>query len=132
MTKKKTLKARLYDSERDIGALKIRIAQLEESNSELLRILACRIDEARSLRAMLRQGEKVISDLDNAIADLPCWTTGDNFQTLADAKELLLTHYRWTDKLDAHLVELAQQYNPDLLRQWQASRKKPQRDEIPF
>lgn len=44
-------------------------------------------------RARIEELEKTNSDLDSAIADLPCWRPGANFATLDDARLLLNTWY---------------------------------------
>ena len=60
------------------------------------------------LRIRIEELEQTLSDLDNAIANLPCWTAGDSFQTLKDATVLLWTWKRWNEKLTA-IIERTEQ-----------------------
>lgn len=51
-----------------------------------------------------------------------------------DVRQLAATKFRLERdaKQYEHLVELVNQYNPELLEQWQASTKQPKRDTLPF
>lgn len=74
---------------------------MKKTNAELQAELECAEERIREL-------SDTVSMLDNTIADLPCWTPGDSFTTLEDAK-LLLRIWHDTQKVLERLVERAEE-----------------------